>query len=772
MLNERIHTILSELMSGKIDINNDDVILMNGYCTNFLDTGSDIETIREILIIGNILYNNTDRSVLPLEDGVYDLVVVKYNQMTDGMAPVGAPTVHLNNTGSGDSVGSSTTDLIEPIVFLDEKPYMKEIMYTNTPPIKEDYIHDTSSTKELTKNVRDIPAKYPELIGTLHKCKFVSIYEAANIGVDVSDSSVAIFDRDFFNPTFGMVTQYANAKGILPEVIAELKYDGMSVEAEIENDHIITANTRGDTANNMATDLTDVFGGMVFPRAKGVFNQPVRFGLKFEAIITYSNLEILEKEYGIKYKNPRVAASGLLNSRYAAKFRDFITLVPIKSSGLQFNSVEDEIKFLNAYYSSGVTMQYAMIRGDYNTIMANITEFTNTAESLRPFMNYAYDGVVISYTDPDIKRALGRKNSIDLWSMAIKFNASVKNAYFEGYTYTVGQDGRITPMAHFTPVEFFGTIHDKTTVHSYRRFNALQLRKGDIVSLKYVNDVICYLTKPIIPYNEAVDKITNLEEFPDVCPFCGSPIKISETGESAYCTNRNCPERTVNRITNMMKKLGLKDIGESTVRKLKITSFLDFLNLDEKEVAKVLNSSILAGNIMEQVNSFKNNTWWDYQILGSIGFANVSAVRWKTIMKYITIDDLIEFPDKKLYGTLTKIRGISDTIASIIVLDRKDFMADIKAIKELNIRHNNFDGIESNAKEIRFTGIRDKDLEKAFNDLGYDADGTRGLTKTTSILIVPYYGFTSTKVETAIKRHTKILSVDDAWEFINSYSKK
>lgn len=766
MTDNRIHEILKNLMNGRIIITNDDTILINKYSSEFLKTGENIETIKEILIISNILYNNTDRSILPLEDGVYDLVVVKYNQMTNGMAPVGAPTVHLDNSGSGDSVETADS-LVEPIVFLDDKPYLKNIICTNTKPIPEDTLYDTSSTKELSRNVRDIPAKYPELVGTLHKCKFVSIYEAANMRVDLNDSSVAIFDRDFFNPTFPMVSQYAMQKHIDPEGIIELKYDGMSVEAEVENDTIISANTRGDTANNIATDLTDIFGGMKFPRAKGLFKQPVRFGLKFEAIITYYDLEILEKEHGIKYKNPRVAVSGLLNSKYAARYRDFITLVPIKSSGLQFNSVEDEINFLNAYYSSGVTMQYAMLRGDYNSIMTGITEFTNTAESVRPFMNYAYDGVVFSYTDPDVKRILGRKNSIDLWSMAIKFNASVKNTYFEGYTYTVGQDGRITPMAHFTPVEFFGSIHDRTTIHSYNRFNTMQLRKGDIVSVKYVNDVICYLTKPFIPYNVAVDKITAPEEFPETCPFCGSEISISESGDSAYCTNMNCPERIVSKVTNMMKKLKLKDIGESSVRKLELTGLTDFLNLGEEEIAKALNSKILARHIMEQIESIKDGTWNDYELLGAIGFDNVSASRWELIMGYITIDNLIHYSDDELYTSISRIKGIGDVIANTVTQERKYLMKDIMTIASLDVNHKSTCGIS--CPEVRFSGFRNEDLVNKFNSCGYSADSNKGVTKNTSILVIPYYGFTSTKVVKAMKsKTTKIISANDAWTLLNS----
>ena len=83
------------------------------------------------------------------------------------------------------------------------------------------------------------------------------------------------------------------------------------------------------------------------------------------------------------------------------------------------------------------------------------------------------------------------------------------------YTFSVGQSGVIVPMAHFEPVEFFGAIHDKTTVHSLARFNKLKLKDGDIVKLTLNNDVIVYLHK--LPAEEQDPGIImQYEEFPTI----------------------------------------------------------------------------------------------------------------------------------------------------------------------------------------------------------------------------------------------------------------
>ena len=38
-------------------------------------------------------------------------------------------------------------------------------------------------------------------------------------------------------------------------------------------------------------------------------------------------------------------------------------------------------------------------------------------------------------------------------------------------------------MIHYNPVEFYGTIHTKSSGHSYERFNNLGLRLGDIITV-------------------------------------------------------------------------------------------------------------------------------------------------------------------------------------------------------------------------------------------------------------------------------------------------
>ena len=766
----RITEILQSLLKGTIIINQSDIVLINNLSIMFLNGQyTNFDTINEILQISNILYNNTSREVLPLEDGVYDLVVAKYDALTNNGAPVGAPPIKVQikeeDMGS-DTVITSTDNKLDIVGFIDtsDMKYFNNLINNSRPDPLDYIIHDNNV---VVNNQTKISHSYPELVGTLHKAKFVTKYEAIQNGVEEDDPSVKMFDRDFLFPYFNTAANIYYQKNMPVTLVAELKYDGVSVEAEILGDTIVSACSRGDTANDQATDLTPIFGGYKFHRAANLnlFKDQL-FGMKFECIITKSNLIRLERDHGIAYKNPRVAVIGILGRLDAIKFRDYLTLVPIKSSGLPFYDIQMELDFLNEHYSSGVYMRYAILQGDYNGLLAQVKKFVQEAEYMRDSIDFLYDGVVVSFTDPDVIRTLGRVNDKDLWSIAIKFNASSKTAYFTGYSFTVGQDGRITPMAHFTPVEFLGTVHDKTTVHSLKRFLDLDLREGDIVLITYVNDVICYISKPENSYNDIRANQIPAIEFPDKCPFCGTKLVISDSGNSAYCPNMNCPERMLGKMANTLKKLSIKDFGKSLLRKIGVRSLTELINLDTGFIADVIGEQ-MAANLQDRIDFILNNEWPDYRLFGAIGFTGISDIRWKSILEKIPYYKILTMDDTSLAVSLRHIKGIGESMINVILNERHLLENDLKTINERLHVVSSY-GTQVNGPQVRFSGVRNKDLEEMFKAKGFDASGDKTVTNNTKILIVPYQNYMSGKVAKALKvPNCVIMTEQQAIEWIS-----
>ena len=89
--------------------------------------------------------------------------------------------------------------------------------------------------------------------------------EAIEKGV-ANDSNVKVLERDFFQ-------KHIEAGIISPnqefDMMLELKYDGISVEADCY-DEVISARSRGDTGIGLANDMTPILKGYKFPYAKDI----------------------------------------------------------------------------------------------------------------------------------------------------------------------------------------------------------------------------------------------------------------------------------------------------------------------------------------------------------------------------------------------------------------------------------------------------------------------------------------------------------------------
>lgn len=750
---ETLNKILQSLMSGSLqDLNQENIIAVSNEAVRILNKQNldeyDIMNASIIISISQIVYNNTDRTILFLDDGIYDLILELYKNYNSNFQ-VGAPVIKFSQDGEAVL---EQKELINPLITIDNpEQFRRDSLFYNdlsrTVPLdKRLFVEiDRNSGVVISKKNVNVPHMYPKLVGSLDKCKFTLNKEAMERDV-FDDDNVKIFERDFLAKHLQMGLIDMNTPF---ELIAELKYDGISVEADV-TDRILSARSRGDANNDIAADLSPILAGYKFPFAAPVPENEA-FGMKFEAIITHMNLDRLASLRDKSYKNSRNGIIGLFGSSDAYDYRDLITLVPLATSIEDIDRVA-EIEFLNKYYNSGEYLRYSILKGTYNEILFQVYKFVKEAETIRSVMPFMYDGVVISYRDPKIIKALGRENSINKYSIAIKFNPLVREAIFTGYSFTIGQDGTVTPMIHYTPVEFYGTIHNKSSGHSYKRYNELNLAIGDILQIEYTNDVMPYVTKPqvqsnFINHNQPIP-------FPKLCPCCGTPLEINPSGKSAVCPNHQCPERIISKMENMMKKLNLKDFGSETFRALGTKSFHELFNYTIKDVECLGPNT--GEKFLERINEIKTTHIYDYKIMGSIGFTGLAMETWRKILNVIPLYDIINKDDPSLYCDIVRIKGLGDKAATTIVKERHIMEEDLKCLSEMNIISTY--GIKQGST-IRYTGCRpDESLTNYLMSKGYDARPDAGVTKDTDVLVVPYIGFTSSKVSKA-GDNTKIVDI-------------
>lgn len=780
-----VHDILDKVQSGDFNIAYNNSTLLDTIDI-LLKTPDDqvknnpqlLQDLVDIITIGNIIYNYSDRDVMAIDDGIYDLLVVKLQKIDYSKFNPGAKPVTINK--SNDKIIDK--DLIRPIAYMGEEDIGKlnnslypEILNYNKPFDPRCYLYRPfyieDDNRNVSKRLRNVSHNYPDLVGTLEKCKFVLDCQAKEAGA-YEEPNVKIFERDFMVPL--LMNGVINSTDDIT-MIGTLKYDGISIEADV-TDHVISARTRGDTDMNIASDLTPILEGYRFPNAEGIIEEPI--GMKFEAIVRYDDLGKMNEIFGTSYINGRTAIIGILGSSDAYKYRNFITLVPLQAD---FNGVAHpdrlaEIEFLNKYYATKEYLRYTIFKGNYANLLFQIKKYAEEAEYFRAWSRFMYDGVVLEFFDENIRKLLGRKNSINQYAMAIKFNPLTRYTIFTGFSYTVGQNGVITPMIHYTPIEFMGAIHNKSTGSSYERFNNLDLYIGDEIQVKYVNDVMPYVYKVDSEYNRQnhMREKTQEEMFPTKCPSCGSDLKLSNYGKTMYCPNMACDSRRISRLVNMLAKLGIKDFAESAVESLHILSFRHLMNMSVDDMRPLGPTDSI--KLYRQIQEIKTKGLPDYQIIGALGFTNIATKKWKIIfskytLKYIYdayMDESI-IKNNTLYENLvdliSNIKGVGPITAETIVNEFEFFKEDIEYIL-YNITYTPTFGSGDNIKyKIRFSGFRDAMLESVLNGFEFiDVDQSATVTKDTTLLLVSSLTDNTSKVQKAKKYGVPIVTIMDFLE--------
>jgi NAD-dependent DNA ligase len=272
-----------------------------------------------------------------------------------------------------------------------------------------------------------------------------------------------------------------------------------------------------------------------------------------------------------------------------------------------------------------------------------------------------------------------------------------------------------------------------------------------------------------MPYVTSIDCEHNrnnpnkLCEFPTVCPCCGTPLVITQSGKTALCPNMDCHDRVIARMSNMLQKMNIKGFANSTISTLGVKHFYELMNLKYDSVALLI-GPVNASNFVDVIDRIKHGNILDYILVGSLGFTGGSTQTWKTIFQNITLKTFLKIMEDdptELYMKLTEIAGIGDTTARSIIEEFPYFEKDMYYI----LNQTNFQNLRdrfgsSNNKQIRFTGCRNLQLQEQLNNLGYDIDGNASVTKKTDILLVPYQGFNSNKIS-KVSEHCQIVPIQD-----------
>ena len=339
----------------------------------------------------------------------------------------------------------------------------------------------------------------------------------------------------------------------------EYKFDGLTLNLTYRDGQLVQAATRGN----------GVTGEAILPQARTVRSVPLSIPYKGllevqgECIMRLSTLEEYNKTAREPLKNARNAAAGALRN-----------LDPAVTASRRLDAFFYQVGTIeNPPYSSQPGMLDFLRENGFPVSSylgrphnrEEIEQCIREIEEKRSRLDFLIDGVVIKVGDLALRQQMGFTDKFPRWAVAYKFEAEESVTTLRRVTWELGRTGKLTPLAHLDPVDFYGVTVRKATLNNWGDIQRKQVAIGAPVWIRRSNDVIPEIMGRVGEPGEGETPV----EKPSVCPACGS--SLVERGAHLFCMNRvSCKPQAVARISHFASRdaMDIEGLSDKTAEQL------------------------------------------------------------------------------------------------------------------------------------------------------------------------------------------------------------
>ena len=467
-------------------------------------------------------------------------------------------------------------------------------------------------------------------------------------------------------------------------IVAELKYDGLSISLLYEGGRLTRAVTRGDGL--MGDDVTaNVRTIRSIPLRLRGDDYPDELEVRGEILLPFEKFDRLNAERhraGLPlFANPRNAASGTLKqldpSIVAERHLDaFLYFVPG-----QTQMSDSHFERLQQCKSWGLKVSHAIKRCHS---LEDIFAFLEHWDVARHDAPVATDGIVLKVDSITQQEELGYTAKTPRWAIAYKFQAEQAKTTLRSVDFQVGRTGAVTPVANLDAVALSGTTVRRASLHNADFIEALDLHLLDQVFVEKGGEII---PKIVGVAKDERPSGTQPVTFPTLCPACGSTLHRSEGEAAYYCTNAaSCPPQQTARLEHFCgRKAADIRLGSETIELLftrgLVHNIADLYRLSVEDLLTLPGfKERSATKLYESIQASKERPF--RALLFGLGIRFVGETVAKTLVqRYPDIDSLGEASLEEL----TAIPDIGQVIAESI-LDyfateaNRQLLSDLKAL--------------------------------------------------------------------------------------------
>ena len=355
-------------------------------------------------------------------------------------------------------------------------------------------------------------------------------------------------------------------------LVAEPKYDGVSIEIVYDAGRLVSAATRGDGAT----------GEDVTANVRTIAQVPLRLRGRARGVAVPDHLVVRGEVYmekaefaafnrrreeagGKTFANPRNAAAGSLRQldpqvTAGRPLRIFFWEIAPSST----SRPETQWDSLRMMRDLGLkTCPESQLLAD----APDALRWHHDLEARRDELAYEIDGCVFKVNSLADHGRLGVRAANPRWAVAYKFAPRQETTRIVAINTQVGRTGAVTPVAVLEPVRIGGVTVTHASLHNQDEIDRKDIRVGDTVLLERAGDVIPHVVQVITDKRPPGSKRYRL---PARCPVCGGEV-VKPQGEAvSRCTNNSCPAQVKESIKHWGAKqaLAIDGLGEKLVDQL------------------------------------------------------------------------------------------------------------------------------------------------------------------------------------------------------------
>ena len=456
------------------------------------------------------------------------------------------------------------------------------------------------------------------------------------------------------------------------EIVAELKYDGLSIALWYENGTLTKALTRGDgvKGDNVLLNIRTI---PTIPHH--IDGLPARMELRGEVLLPWDRFEQLNREREAEeeplFANPRNAASGTL------KLQDPKEVARRGLTCYLYYMLGEDLPGQTHYERLEQARRWGFPVSDAIRVCHSIDEvmdFISYWDQKRKELPVATDGIVLKVNSLQQQEELGYTAKNPRWAIAYKFPAEKQLTTLRSISYQVGRTGVVTPVANLDPIRLSGTMVQRATLHNEDFIRQLNIREGDKVWVEKGGEIIPKIVG-LADRNDEMSATASLNDeltyrFPTVCPECGTKL-VRVEGEAAWrCPNENgCPPQRIGKVLHFVsrKAMNIDGLGEETITLLYeqglVQNIADLYDLRKEDIARQERlGDKSAENILASLEASKHVPW--ERVLFALGIRMVGETTAKKIARRFRSIDTLQWATR---DELNAIDDVGPQIAENVV---------------------------------------------------------------------------------------------------------